>query len=99
MTNKIQTYREFWPFYLGEHSDPWTRRIHVFGTVAGILFFWAAIVAGHIELAILGPVLGYALAWLSHALVEKNRPATFKYPLWSFVSDFRMLYLVLSGKL
>ena len=94
------TYAEFWPYYLREHSKPATRYIHCVGTLGGLACLAAAIATRKWAIFIpSGLVLGYGFAWVSHFLVEKNRPATFKYPLFSLVSDFKMLGLFLTGRL
>lgn len=92
-------YRTFWPVYLAAHSRPATRAIHMAGTAAGILLILAAIAFRNPWLIAGAIVAGYALAWASHGLVERNRPATFDHPLWSIFSDFRMLFLWLGGRL
>jgi hypothetical protein len=92
-------YRSFWPFYLAAHRQPATRAIHMLGTVAGLALVLAAIIVGNAWLLLAAAVAGYGSAWLSHGIVERNRPATFRHPLWSFVSDFRMLFLWLGGRL
>ncbi len=96
---RIQSYGAFWPFYLGEHSRPWTRRLHFAGTTIaiGCLIAWAVTGRGAFGLSALGA--GYGFAWISHFFVEKNRPATFRYPLWSLLSDFRMWGLACAGRL
>ena len=99
MAERIATYAEFWPYYLGEHSRALTRLIHVIGTGAGLLLLVIAILTGSWWLLLAALVCGYAFAWLSHMLVEHNKPATFRYPLWSLISDFRMFALFCSGKL
>jgi len=99
MGTRIQTYREFWPFYLREHSHPWTRRVHVFGTVVAVTVAVYYIVTGHFTCLWLPLVIGYGFAWPAHILIEKNRPATFKYPAWSFISDFKMAFLYLTFQL
>jgi len=99
MPKTIQTYAEFWPFYLGEHARPMTRALHVVGTGAGLLLLVAAIATQTWWLIAVGLVVGYGFAWPSHFFIEKNRPATFTYPWWSFISDFKMLWLAVTGRL
>ncbi len=99
MAERIQTYAEFWPFYLNEHSRPATRSLHYFGTCLGILLLVLAIVLGDLWLVLAAVIVGYSFAWFAHFFVEHNRPATFTYPLWSFVSDFKMLWCWLAGRL
>ena len=99
MAAKIQTYREFWPFYLEEHSKPVTRGLHFIGTTLVFVALAAAIGTRNWWLLLLMPVMGYGFAWLAHFTVEKNRPATFTYPLWSLYSDFRMYFVWLFGGL
>jgi hypothetical protein len=91
MSDRIQSYKDFWPFYLSEHSKPATRNIHIAGTLTGIAVAVAAVVSGVGLLALGGLAVAYGAAWTAHALIEKNTPATFKYPLWSLASDFKML--------
>ncbi|ATB29341.1 DUF962 domain-containing protein [Melittangium boletus] len=99
MTERIPTYAEFWPFYLREHALPSTRWLHFLGTSLGVLTAGAAVATGNASLILPAVVSGYGFAWVSHFFVEKNRPASFKYPLWSLVSDFRMAGLMLLGRL
>jgi hypothetical protein len=96
---RIQTYKEFWPVYLKEHRKRATRRWHALGTSLGLLLALTALFTGHALWIPLALVPAYAIAWYSHFFVEGNRPATFKYPVWSFLSDFRMLYWMLTGRL
>jgi len=96
---RIETYAEFWPYYLKEHARSGTRQFHVAGTLISIIIA-IFLIADRKPVALLAcPLIGYAFAWYSHFFIEKNRPATFKYPLWSFISDFKMAYLFLIGKL
>ncbi|MBP0492381.1 DUF962 domain-containing protein [Roseomonas indoligenes] len=99
MAQRIATYAEFWPYYLREHADPVTRRVHVLGTVLGAGLFLVGLLTGRWWLMLAGVVSGYLFAWVSHMTIERNRPATFTYPLWSLGSDLRMAGLYLTGRL
>ena len=99
MTERIPTYAEFWPYYLREHSLPITRWLHFLGTSVAVYLFVTAALTGKAYLVPFALVSGYGFAWVSHFTLEKNRPATFKYPLWSLFSDFRMAGLMLVGRL
>lgn len=92
-------YREFFDYYLREHQKPLTRAFHYVGTVAGSLCLLALILTLNWWWLPIGLVIGYGMAWVSHFSVERNKPAAFKYPLWSYVSDYRMLYLAMTGQL
>jgi hypothetical protein len=99
MSDRIQTYAEFWPFYLREHSRASTRWLHFVGTSLGVGLGVSAGVTGRGVLVPVALVAAYGFAWLSHFGIEHNRPATFKYPLWSLISDFRMAGLMAMGQL
>lgn len=99
MSARIKTYREFWPYYLEQHSHPWTRYLHLLGTVAGVVLGVSLAMKFGWPYLFFGFVATYGLAWTSHFLIEKNRPATFTYPVWSFVSDLRMLLCFVTGRL
>ena len=96
---RYQSFSEFWPFYVLEHSRPATRVLHLIGTTAGIALLIYFIASGRWWLFPLGLVPGYGCAWLAHFLIEKNRPATFQYPLWSFMGDYKMIVLMLTGRM
>jgi len=96
---RYQSFAEFWPYYLNEHSKPATRALHAVGSLAAIAALIALFAIGRWWLFPLAFVPGYAFAWIGHFFVEKNRPATFTYPVWSFVGDWKMLALMLTGKL
>jgi hypothetical protein len=96
---KIGSYADFWPYYLQEHARPLTRALHYCGTSLAILSVLGLALTGNawfIAGALLG---GYGFAWAGHLFVEKNRPATFTYPLWSLASDFRMAWAWATGTL
>ena len=96
---EYQTCSEFFPYYLREHASPATRRFHYVGTALVIVvFFWAMFTLSPLWLLAM-PVAGYFFAWVSHAFVERNKPATFTYPLWSLMGDFKMFFLALTGRL
>lgn len=99
MAKKIDNYADFWPFYLHEHRKPMTRALHYFGTTVGLACLVAAFVTQTWWLLLGALVSGYLFAWIGHFFVEKNRPATFTYPFWSFISDFRMFGTWLAGRM
>ena len=95
----MQTFTEFWPFYLREHSKAATRALHFAGTSLSLLIAVSAIALRRPILFVPALICGYAFAWVGHFFVEHNRPATFKYPLWSFRGDFKMWAYALTGRL
>ena len=95
---KFHSFAEFWPYYLGEHSKPATRVLHYAGSLAALALLIALIAAGKWWLLPLAFVPGYGLAWVGHFFVEKNSPATFRYPLLSLRADFRMYRLAWLGR-
>jgi hypothetical protein len=96
---KFSSYDEFFTFYLQQHSDPRNRLMHAIGTTLGIAVVVGAFALGHPWYALLFFPIGYGFAWTGHFGLEKNKPATFGHPFWSFVSDFRMLGLMFTGRL
>ena len=95
---RYSSFAEFWPFYVREHSKPLTRRLHFIGTVSLFPLLVFALFSNLYVLFLL-PLAGYGFAWYAHYYVEKIKPATFKYPLWSLLADFKMFYLMLTGKM
>jgi hypothetical protein len=98
MPTEFHTFAEFYPFYLGEHQNPTCRRLHFTGTLLVLLTLVAALVAHRYVWLWLMPVFGYGFAWVGHYVFEKNRPATFKHPLYSLAGDFVMFADILRGK-
>jgi hypothetical protein len=99
METRYTTYREFFAFYLTEHSRPLTRALHYCGSACGLAAVALTILTQNGLWILAGLVAGYGFAWVGHFFVEHNRPATFKYPLWSFIGDYHMFFLWLTGKL
>ena len=95
----IQNYHEFYRFYLTEHRNIMSRRLHVVGSSVGLYFFSKAIRQRKAQYFVYGLLSGYACAWIGHFIFEKNKPASFKQPLYSFISDWRMFADVLRGHL
>jgi hypothetical protein len=96
---KFDTLEAFWPYYLQEHRDPRNRALHFVGTTIVIVTLLTGIATMNPWWFLAMPLAGYGFAWVGHFVVEKNRPATFTYPWWSLVCDFRMYFYTLSGKL
>lgn len=99
MAERIKTFDEFYQFYLKEHTQLGTRIFHFIGTLLIFFVLFYVIKSGKERFLWYIPIFGYGFAWFSHAVFEKNRPATFKYPLWSLASDFKMFFELLIGKI
>lgn len=98
-TQTCQSFAEFWPYYLREHRSRLTRGLHYAGTGCVFAIAIFAIVTQRYGWLIAMPVAGYLFAWFAHFAVEKNRPATFRYPVWSLAADFKMFFLWLGGRM
>jgi hypothetical protein len=95
----MKSFAEFYPFYLRQHSHPVCRALHFTGTTGVIALVLVAVITGDWRMAAWAPLAGYGFAWLGHLVFEKNRPATFRYPLWSLRADFVMYGQWLAGSL
>lgn len=97
--SEFTRFHEFYPYYLGEHRNRMCRRLHFIGSTLVILIVLLAIVSGEPRWLWFAPVAGYGFAWVGHYVYEKNRPATFRHPLYSLMGDWVMYWQVLSGKI
>ena len=100
MSERYRSFRDFYPYYLSDHRDPTCRRLHFVGS-ALIVVLIALVIARWLSpwwlLAI--PLIGYGFAWVGHFVFEKNRPATFTYPLYSLIGDWVMFKDMLTGRI
>ena len=98
--SQYSSFKDFYPFYLGEHANLICRRLHFIGT-SGVVVIAALVITQVLPLVWLWaiPVLGYGFAWVGHFFFEKNRPATFKYPFYSLLGDWVMYKDMLTGKI
>lgn len=96
---RYASYAAFFPYYLREHQHPTCRRLHFIGTGMELLCFVAVLVTRDPRWLLGAALAGYGFAWSGHAFFEHNRPATFRYPLWSYIADHHMLWLAIRGRL
>ncbi|MEP6674260.1 MAG: DUF962 domain-containing protein [Ferruginibacter sp.] len=96
---KYKSFWSFYPYYLTEHGDKKNRMLHFTGTAILIILVIASIVLQKWWMLILVPICGYGFAWFGHFFFEKNKPATFTYPLYSLGSDFVMFWHILTGQI
>lgn len=96
---QYKSFTDFYPFYLSEHSDPTCRRLHFAGTLLALLFLLFFLFTLNWKALLAMLVCGYGFAWAGHFFFEKNRPATFHYPLYSLLGDFVMAKDILTGKI
>jgi hypothetical protein len=99
MSAEYQSFREFYPAYLAEHKAPATRRLHFVGTLLVLVSLGVALGTREARWLVGAPVFGYGFAWLGHFAFERNRPATFRHPLYSLAGDFVMFKDLLLGRL
>ncbi len=94
---KYQNFKSFYPYYLTEHADSKNRKLHFIGTTLLICFLVGGLITGKWWMFFLIPITGYGFAWVGHFFIEKNKPATFTYPLYSLAADFVMFWHTLDG--
>ena len=97
--SKIRTFKEFYPLYLGEHSNRTNRRLHFIGSTFVLLCLLMLIFTGNMIYLLYAPLFGYGFAWVGHFFFEKNKPATFKRPLWSLMGDWTMYAEIATGSI
>lgn len=95
---RITSFKAFYPHYLSEHRNKTSRRLHFVGTLLVFITLFYGIAMSQYHLLWLCLPLGYGFAWVGHFFFEKNKPATFRYPLWSLASDFKLFFEILTGK-
>jgi hypothetical protein len=93
------SFAEFYPYYLAEHSNSTSRRLHFVGTSLVIALLTYALASFNFALLLGVPVAGYGFAWAGHFFFERNRPATFRHPFYSLLGDFVMFRDLITGKL
>lgn len=98
-TSNFASFAEFWPYYLSEHSNLTNRKLHFAGTSLLVVVALLAVILQDVGYLVFCPFVGYGFAWVGHFIIEKNRPATFKHPLWSLMGDFKMVGMMWTGKL
>jgi hypothetical protein len=96
---KVKSFKEFYPYYLSEHSKPGTKLLHFIGSWCGLVCLGELTLTGNFWWVPTGFLLGYGFAWTGHFFIEKNKPATFQYPLYSFMGDWMMFSQLISRKL
>ena len=94
----IENFADFWPYYVRQHASPGTRVLHAVGSVLALVMLGLALIV-NLWLLVAVPLIGYSFAWYAHFFVEHNKPATFKYPVWSFAADWKMWALAFTGRL
>jgi len=97
--DRYRSFAEFYPFYLSEHRNRTCRRLHFFGSALVLAVVAAAIATRNPLWLLAAPVAGYGFAWVGHFAFEKNRPATFQYPLYSLMGDWVMFRDMLTGRI
>ncbi|PZW43435.1 Mpo1-like protein [Pseudomonas sp. URMO17WK12:I2] len=98
-SERFNSFAEFYPYYLEEHRNPTCRRLHYAGSLLVLVVLGYALFSGQWLWLLALPVIGYGFAWIGHFAFERNRPATFQYPLYSLMGDWVMFKDMLTGRL
>ena len=96
---KFTSFKDFYPYYLSEHKLRINKILHAIGSLIGLSFLIYALYIEKYKLIPVSFLFGYTFAWIGHFFFEKNKPATFKYPLYSFIGDWVMLKDIIFGKI
>jgi hypothetical protein len=99
MAGPLKSFAAFWPYYVGQHQSPVCRGLHYLGSTLALLNVAGLVATGQPAFVLAALVSGYGPAWVGHFFVEHNRPATFTYPRWSLMGDFKMYGLFLTGRM
>ncbi len=98
-TTRYRTLEEFWTYYVNEHKKPLTRQLHFVGNTNLLLWLLLALFRRSLKLVIFAVISSYLIAWIGHFFVEKNLPATFRYPVMSAICDMIMYAKMWSGEM
>jgi hypothetical protein len=99
MPKKYQSFKAFYPYYLTEHQNFTCRMLHFVGTGLVLCLLLIGLFTLNWKFLVAMPFAGYGFAWLGHAFFEKNKPATFTYPRYSLIADFKLFFDILTGQL
>ena len=95
---RYKSFEDFYPYYIAEHDHKYTKLMHFIGTSISIYFLIKFILSFNFLFILYGLLAGYGFAWIGHFFIEKNKPATFKYPFYSLKGDYKMYLEILQGK-
>ena len=95
---EFKSFATFYPYYLSEHQNKTCRALHFAGTTLFFVFLMGSFLFHNLTLLVFCPIAGYGFAWVGHFFFERNKPATFQYPLYSLMGDFKMYFEILAGK-
>ena len=95
---RYKNFKDFYPYYISEHDNKHTKLMHFIGTSLSIYFLIKFFLSFNFLFVLYALLSGYGFAWIGHFFIEKNKPATFKYPFYSFIGDYKMYFEILQGK-
>ena len=96
---RYKSFKDFYPYYISEHDHKYTKLMHFIGTSISIYFLIKFILSLNFLFILYALLSGYGFAWVGHFFIEKNKPATFKYPFYSLIGDYKMYLEILQGNL